>query len=123
MKKIVVFASLFSFIVVFSGCASMSRDHYGAYLKSAEAMAKHSKPTFEISCPEGGCNFKRLAYNDPRDRVTIAQKAPHPVWKFFGTLVKGTVAVFGFKAISDVAETIATNVAVSATWRHGLAMI
>ncbi len=36
-------------------------------------------------------------------------KAVHPVWKFFGTLVKGTVAVFGFKAISDVAETIATN--------------
>ncbi len=108
MKKIIVFASLFSF-VVFTGCASMSRDHYGAYLKSAEAMAKHSKPTFEISCPEGGCNFKRLAYNDPRDRVTIAQKAPHPVWKFFGTVVKGAVAFFGLKAVADVVETVATN--------------
>jgi len=92
------------------GCAGKSvNPDYDAYLNAKTVAMKESPPTFEIACPDGGCNFKKLAYYDPRDRIVISQKNPHPGWTFASNVAKygfyGFASYYAFDFLGSVATT------------------
>lgn len=104
MKKLVVlFTCLALFFMV--GCAGKTvNPDYAAYTAAVSDIVKNQPPTFSLKCPPTGCVFKELSYTDPRDRIIIQQKNPHPAWAFASQAVR--FGFYGFAAyqITDVLQ-------------------
>ena len=90
------------------GCSTTGiNQNYNAYLSAKMSILEKSKPTLSIKCPPTGCTFTELSYFDPRDRVSIKQKNPHPAWAFAGTVIKyGTGAYIAHDIVGFMGDAI-----------------
>jgi hypothetical protein len=93
--KLATSALFILFIILLSSCSTTQvNKNYDAYLNTQKFAIENSKPTFSIKCPKGGCTFTELSYFDPRDKINVKQKNPHPAWAFAGTVVKYGAGIY-----------------------------
>ena len=102
MRKFIIFFGLC--LVMLSGCAAGNLN-YEKYLGAVEKANKFQKPTFKIECPEAGCKFTSLEYFDPRDKIAIQQKLPHPAWNLVAQGMKYATIGYGLYTFSDLMTT------------------
>ena len=64
--KGMLLSGVLALAVLITGCSSpMGKEEL------AFAQAQLNRPTFEVECPAGGCNFSRFAYYDPSVKIAM----------------------------------------------------